>query len=91
MKYWGLALLALGCTEQKFHEIDENYNGNAGAIEVTPLSLSFGSVSASDVEGSIQTFTVSSIGANDIEVSAITIMGDDGASFTLPTDSAFTG
>ena len=44
MKYWILPILALGCNEQKFHAIDENYSGGGVAIEVTPLSLNFGSM-----------------------------------------------
>ena len=83
MRY-SIFMLAMACGgENKFYSVDDGNGGNGGSIEVTPLSLNFGEVSASDAAGSVQNFIVRSVGGNDVTVTGIDIMGDDGASFTF--------
>ena len=86
MKY-SLILLTLACSgENKIYSVDDGNGGNGSAIEVTPLSLNFGEVSASEESASVQSFMIRSIGGNDLTVTGIDIMGDDGASFTFVED-----
>jgi len=76
--------LGLACSgENKFHSVDDANGGNGGALEVTPLSLNFGEVSSADAEGTVESFLIRSIGSNDVTISSIDIIGDDGASFTI--------
>jgi hypothetical protein len=79
-------VFAMACGgENKLNTIEGGNGGNGGVIEVTPLSLNFGEVSSSDSEGTVESFLIRSIGSNDITVSGVDIMGEDGTSFTILT------
>ena len=86
MRFISIAAFAIACGgENKLNAIDGTNSGNGGAIEVTPLSLNFGQVSSADSEGTVESFLIRSIGANDVTVSGVEIMGEDGVSFTVLT------
>ena len=85
MRYLSFILFATGCAEYEVKTISDANGGNGGAIEVTPLSLNFGSLDASE-PGVVESFLIKSVGSNDITVSSVDIMGEDGVSFTILTD-----
>ncbi len=77
-----MAVLLAGCTENSFSKIDDGNNGDGPAIEVDPSFLSFGTVGGDD-DPVIQSFTVRSVGLTDLEISGMTIEGDNAGSFTI--------
>jgi len=86
MRFVSIIAFAMACGgENKLNSIDDVNGGNGGAIEVSPLSLNFGQVSSADSAGSVESFLIRSVGSNDITVSGVSIMGEDGVSFTVLT------
>ena len=86
-----LSLLALfGCSETGLNDIKSGNGGPDAQIEVTPDYVDFGMV-GSDVSTVSRTFTVRSIGEEDLEVSGITLSGEQSFSFMIVnTDTSFT-
>ena len=78
-------LLAAGCIEQGFSHVDKGGDGDGPAIEVSPSLLDFGEVGAKD-DAVVQTFTIKSVGATDLNVSGIEIGGEAASSFTILTE-----
>lgn len=77
-----LSLLAVGCIEQSFSTVDDAGDGDGPLIEVTPRFLDFGELGQDD-EAAILEFEILSVGATDLEVSGIELVGDDAQSFTI--------
>lgn len=86
-----LTALFIGCSnDQGFHETNGAGAGDGAMIEVTPMSIDFGVVTAND-DALIETFIVRSIGNTDLEVSGIEISGQAAGSYTIISDeSTFT-
>lgn len=82
-----LSLLVIigGCSEQGFHSVDKNGDGDGPAIEVSPRSLDFGLLGHGD-EAVVQQFRIKSVGATDLTLGAIDIQDAGSASFTVLTD-----
>jgi len=79
------AVLTLGCSEQGFHTTINNPNGVEPAIQVAPPSLTWGELSSGQRES--QPFTVTNIGADNLEVSDI-VFGT-GSSFEITGETEF--
>ena len=79
--------LATGCIEQSFTTAGDAGAGSGAEIEVTPTTLSFGELSASDA-AVVQTFLVRSVGVADLTVDEISVSGNGSESFTLLSDTA---
>lgn len=77
-----MAVLLTGCTENSLSSIDKGNDGEGPAIEVDPSFLSFGSLGYG-AGPTVQSFTVRSVGATDLEISSMTIEGDNAGSFTI--------
>ncbi len=75
-------LALVGCSEADLKQLDDPNADNGARIEVTPLALDFGTLGDND-DPSIRTFTVTSVGSNDVTVETIEIEGQDALSFTL--------
>ena len=73
-------LMACG-GENKLTELTDPLDNSGVTIEVTPSSLQFGSLTAGQEE--MQTFTISSVGVDDLEVNLIEIIGTQAPSFTI--------
>lgn len=80
-------LMALGCTESSLHSIDGNKGGDGPQIEVTPTSLDFGTLAEGD-EAEVRSFTIRSVGNEDLTVDHIEISGQAASSFTVLTEDA---
>ena len=78
-----ISMLALGCSEQKFHKITGTDGVRGPAIAVNPDYLEFGTLSEGEEE--IQTFAIESVGEETLEIEDIRIESD-AASFTILTD-----
>jgi hypothetical protein len=79
-----LTALLAGCSENGLAALDKGNGGEGPQIEVDPDWLDFGTVSYDD--GSVvRSFIVRSVGATDLEISGMTIEGEDGASFSIIT------
>ena len=76
-----------GCSEADLKALEDPNGDNGARIEVTPLALDFGTLGEND-DPTVRTFTVTSVGSNDVTVESIEIQGDDALSYTLL--SAFT-
>ena len=86
MRFVSIAAFAIACGgENKLNAIDGTNGENNNTIKVTPLSLNFGQVSSADAEGTVESFLIHSINSNNITISGVAIMGEDGASFTVLT------
>ena len=83
-------LLTLGaCSEHNIQAIDGAENGNAPSIEVFPYQLDFGIV-PTDGGAVSRSFSVTNVGASDLEIKNIQFEGEHAASFLLPdSDSSF--
>lgn len=82
--YLALPALLLGCMEQGFSKTDGSKDAYGPAIEVTPTFLDFGAF-GSDDEMVVRTFTVQSVGGEDLHVEGITISSED-AGFTIVSE-----
>jgi hypothetical protein len=78
-----IPLLALSCSEQKFHTIDDVDGAGSPAIQVDPGFLNFGMLG--EGEESIKTFTISSVGEEFLEIETLRIESE-APSFTILTD-----
>ena len=78
-----IPLIALSCSEQKFHTIDGADGVRGPAIQVDPAFLGFGLLG--EDEESVKTFTVSSVGEEALELESIRVEAD-APSFTIMTD-----
>lgn len=87
MRFFGFVIFAMSAAcagENKLNSLDESFANDGVKIEVTPRSLDFGALTASDAPV-LRTFTIASTGPNPLEIETIEIMGDQGASFTIIT------
>ena len=78
-----IPLIALSCSEQKFHELDGTDGVRGPAIQVDPNYLDFGRLG--EGEESIKTFTISSVGEEFLEIDTLRIESE-APSFTVLTD-----
>lgn len=77
--------LLVGCIEQGFEKTDPSKDAYGPAILVSPTALDFGTFDEGD-DAVVRTFTVKSVGAENLHVSDITI-GAEGTGFTIVSDS----
>lgn len=80
--YMGMIGFVTACQESNLNELKEPYDAGGMAIEVTPAALDFGTLTADDA-ASLRTFTITSVGVNDLTVSAIELQGNDATSYSL--------
>ncbi len=79
----------VGCTESSLHGLKDGEGGPDAQIEVTPEYVDFGMV-GSDVDTVSRTFVIRSVGTEDLDVSGITLQGEDAFSFMIATaDTSF--
>ena len=91
MRTLSLILLPLlvGCTESSLHGLKDGEGGPDAQIEVTPEYVDFGMV-GSDVDTVSRTFVIRSVGTEDLDVTGITLQGEDAFSFMIATaDTSF--
>ncbi len=84
MRPWSLLLLLAACNEQGFKSTTEGDDAYGPEIEVTPTLLDFGTFGESD-DAMVRTFTVESVGSEDLHVDSVTISAED-AGFTIVSD-----
>ncbi len=84
MKHWLVmfGVLTLGCSEQKFHSIDEGDAGSGPQIQVDPTMLDFGTLREDETK--TKRFVISSIGDSDLTIDHVKFSGEV-AGFTLLT------
>ena len=80
-----LCVLLFGCSEQGFNKTEGGTRGGAPAVKVTPTALDFGSLSSGD-DAMVRTFTIKSVGDEDLHVDSVFISAED-AGFTILTDT----
>jgi hypothetical protein len=73
---------ALACSESNLSSLKDGGDGDGPMIEVTPDFLDYGTLGQSDGPV-IQSFTVTSVGATDLEVDGVTIEGAAASSFAV--------
>ena len=78
-----ISLVAISCSEQKFHTIVGADGVRGPAIQVDPAFLEFGL--HSEAEESVKTFMVASVGEEALEVESIRVEAE-APSFTILTD-----
>jgi len=78
-----IPLIAISCSEQKFHTLEGTDGAGGPAIQVDPTFLEFGMLG--EGEESIKTFTISSVGEEFLEISTLRVEAD-APSFTVLTD-----
>lgn len=84
-----LPLILSACSEQGFKETTSGKDSLNPAIEVTPTYLDFGTF-GEDGDAVVKTFTIKSVGGEDLHVDGVTISAED-AGFTIVSDgTAFT-
>lgn len=77
--------LLVGCIEQGFEKTSPGKDADGPAILVSPTTLDFGTFGADD-DAVVRTFTVKSVGSENLHVSGITIAAE-GSGFTIVSDS----
>jgi len=77
-----LGLLALGCSEQKFHSIDEGDGSGGPQIQLDPSLLDYGTLREGETK--TKTFVISSVGDSDLTIEGVEFAGEV-AGFTLLT------
>ena len=77
-----LTALTTGCIEQGLYGSGDGLGGDGSAIEVEPMSIDFGALSASD-DAVTESFVIRSVGVTDLQVEGIVLSGSGDASFTL--------
>ncbi len=76
-------ILLCACNRENSLNSIKNPNDNSGVeIEVTPSSLTYGTLTAND-QPVVQGFTVTSIGVDQLDVTSIEIIGENASSFTI--------
>ena len=84
MKHWMMiGLLALGCSEQKFHTVDDGAAGEGPQIQVDPTMLDFGRLREGETK--TKSFVISSVGEADLTLDHVKFSGEV-AGFTLLTE-----
>ena len=78
-----ISLIAISCSEQKFHTLDGTDGVRGPAIQVDPNYLDFGRLG--EGEESIKTFTISSVGEEFLEIETLRVESE-APSFTVLTD-----
>ena len=80
--YMGMIAFATACQESSLNELKDPSDAGGMAIEVSPSALDFGTLSAEDA-AALRTFTITSVGVDDLTVSAIEMQGEAASSYTL--------
>jgi hypothetical protein len=85
MKHWTMmiGLLALGCSEQKFHTVGDADGGEGPQIQVDPTMLDFGRLREGETK--TKSFVISSVGEADLTLDHVKFSGEV-AGFTLLTE-----
>jgi len=78
-----ISLVAIGCSEQKFHSINGADGVRGPAIQVDPGYLEFGTLREGEEE--IKSFMIASVGEEALQVEHVRI-DSDAPSFTILTD-----
>ena len=85
MKHWLMmvGVLGLGCSEQKFHSIDDGDGSGGPQIQVDPSMLDFGRLREDETK--TKSFVISSVGDANLTIDHVKFSGEV-AGFTLLTE-----
>ncbi|MDP6931618.1 MAG: choice-of-anchor D domain-containing protein [Myxococcota bacterium] len=90
VRWSGLVLVGVvGCSDQSFHTVKDASGQNGPAIEVSPSLIEFGELGLGD-SFQVETFTISSVGDEDLEVSGIELTDTTLGFSILTEDLTFT-
>lgn len=83
-----LPALAVACSDQGFNVAGDPVDGNVPAMLVEPARIDFGTLGQAD-EALVKTFTIKSVGATDLTVDGVELLGDAGSFTILSEQTSF--